>query len=158
MAGSVLNTWRIKRKNINSEIKELKIRLANLEKIAKECKVDLSYKNGCCFVGMTDIGVNYAGSSEDYIEHSRYRDTKEQAEYSLARNKRANGLEALVMKLQPDELGGDWYVYKYEDKWGYGTAYAYYPERVMMNEETAIKVCEMLSSGEYSLEDECNEN
>jgi len=139
--------------NINNEIKELKIRLANLEKIAKECKVDLSYKNGCCFVGMTDIGTNYAGSSEDYIEHSRYRDTKEQAEYSLARNKRANGLEALVMKLQPDELGGDYYVYFYNDKWDYCHTEIHCPETVMMNEDTAIKVCEMLSNEEYSLED-----
>ena len=145
--------------DINNEIKELKIRLAELEKKAKECKVGLNYKNGCCFVGMTDIGTNYAGSSEDYLEHGRYRDTKEQAEYSLARNKRANRLEALVMKLQPNELGGDYYIYNNEGGWNcVRTTITTQPGKVMMTKDTAIKVCEMLSSGEYSLESECNEN
>jgi hypothetical protein len=92
----------------------------------------------------------------EMIKGGRYRKTKENADYSLQRNKRANLLEALVEDLQ-GELGvGEMVVYfdldekEYRyDNGGFGRQSI---EEIIMKEETAIKICEILNTkGVYEL-------
>lgn len=84
------------------------------------------------------------------------RTTKENIIYKQKRNQRANRLEALVEDLQ-GELGvGDYYIfYRIEEK-VYRRCARHenntFPDVVMMKKETAEKVCELLNSGQYSLE------
>lgn len=100
----------------------------------------------------------YWGITTDNLEHGRYRLTKQGADLSLKRNRRANRLEMLVEHLGGLEgvKGGEllWTIYySYsEGKW----AIAYYsanyePEKVYMTEEVANKVVDMLNNGEYVL-------
>jgi len=89
-------------------------------------------------------------------KHGRYRKTKPNAEYSIKRNQRANRLEALVEDLQ-GELGvGDSTIFynKITKKWEYlyVSKGCYFPEVVVIAEETAKKVCELLNKGLYKLE------
>ena len=67
-------------------------------------------------VGVQEVIPEADGDALDFIEHGRYRHTKEVAEMSLERNKRANRLEALA-----EDLGGltefvdgeeNWYIYR----------------------------------------------
>ena len=102
---------------------------------------------------------HYNGSDKDYIEHGRYRLTKEAAEQSFARNKRANRLEALA-----EQLGGlkefetdesNYFIYSSIN--GYGVSsnkLDFNPCTVYMTKETAIKICEMLNNGTFSLDNE----
>lgn len=98
---------------------------------------------------------------ENEIEHGRYRLTKEVAEQSLARNKRANRLEALAEQLgsksYPWGSAGILYcVYQNYDctyKVGY-TDGDLQPEVVYMEEDVAYEICRMLNAGEFSLEGE----
>ena len=106
------------------------------------------------------VGTDYVmsgsgGTSKSYLSCARYRQTKAQAEHTLAREKHTNRLEALVMDIQGDEIGGDWYIFL-DQKNIYQTGRlndATYPEVIMMKEQTAIKVCELLNNKQYSLED-----
>lgn len=92
-----------------------------------------------------------------YVKHGRYRHSREQAEYSVERNKTSNRLEMLAM-----DIDG---LYKF----GYGkencticlknskyeVGYVidlYIPCVVYTDEKTAKRVCELLNSGAYSLD------
>ena len=78
---------------------------------------------------------------------------------SLARNKRANRLEALA-----EQLGGlkefdsnecNYYIYLDNNEWIYSDCvYFYYPEVVYMTEKCVIEICRMLNEGEFSLDGE----
>lgn len=125
----------------------------------KPKKFEWKYESkGTYIVNTHTYEWHYNGSDKDYIEHSRYRLTKEAAEQSLARNKRANRLEALA-----EQLGGlkefeynveNYYVYK-DCIFKYNfTENSFYTEVVYMTEECAIEICRMLNEGEFSLEGE----
>jgi len=99
-----------------------------------------------------------SGDGEQAREHGRYRTTKEGAELSTKRNKRANRLEMLV-----EYLGGlkEWanyeknnFIYYDINRGEYRHFYnsvSFESEKVYMTQECAEKVCELLNSGAYSL-------
>ena len=98
------------------------------------------------------------GKNTLYIEHGRYRKTKQAAEQSLARNKRANRLEALA-----EQLDGliefninkrNWYIWHSGNTWRHDLACGFYPEVVYMTETCAAEICRMLNEGEFSLDNE----
>ena len=107
----------------------------------------------------TYIGIEHSWCDEDSLSFGRYRTTREGAELSLKRNQRANRLEMLV-----EYLGGlkefvegekNWYITLCEGLWIYDFTLKYFsPEHVFMTKKGAIKVCELLNSGAYSLEGE----
>ena len=88
----------------------------------------------------------------------KYRKTEQNAKYSQKRNKRANRLEALVEDIQGELHRGVMCIYfeVEEKKWLYdnGGFGRVAPESVCMEEDTAIKVCELLNNGQYSLDGE----
>ena len=118
-------------------------------------------KNDTYFLAANSVSKSWSGVDKVYLEHGRYRTTQEGAELSLKRNQRANRLEMLV-----EYLGGlkefvvgeeNWYVgYAcLEREWvSHYSEDVYIPERVYMTKEVAIKVCELLNSGAYSLDGE----
>ena len=107
------------------------------------------------------IGSNKPQKGDSFIEHGRYRLTKESAEQSLSRNKRANRLEALA-----EQLGGlkvfEYEVYNYyifknicSGEWQHAWAsHSNYPEAVYMTLDCANEICRMLNEGEFSLDEE----
>ena len=91
------------------------------------------------------------GHSKRLFLNGLYRHTREQAEASLERNRKANRLEMLVYDIQ-DEVGGDYYIYRKDDKWEYcSSSISFYPEVVYMDKDTAEKICEILNNEEYEL-------
>lgn len=141
---------------INGEPVEITLteeQVAFIEEQKKPKQFEMDYSS--CFYVAPDC-VSNGNEQTNYIEHGRYRKTKESAEMSLARNKRANRLEALV-----DQLDGlrkfaygeeNWYVYKSDYTWiAIQTRKCFSPEVVYMAKECAIKVCEILNNGEYEL-------
>lgn len=98
---------------------------------------------------------------ENELEHGRYRLTKEVAEQSLARNKRANRLEALVEQLdglQDPHSPFHTYFIVFDEKENNYKSVTWpdmiSPEIVYMTKKCAIEICRMLNSGEFSLEGE----
>lgn len=102
--------------------------------------------------------IRTCGIYDYYIEHGRYRKSEEVAKKSLARNKRANRLDALA-----EQLGGlkefkygedNYYIYRYGDStlWTITvTSNCFYPEVVYMTKESATEICRMLNNGEFEL-------
>lgn len=125
----------------------------------KPKKFEWKYDYGKFWVGTYEVSKSYSSDSS-YIENGRYRLTKEAAEQSFARNKRANRLEALA-----EQLGGlkefkytetSYFIQRmFDHTWRCVHApSAFAPERVYMTMECAIEICRMLNSGEFSLEGE----
>ena len=117
------------------------------------------YENGSPYLVQVYNVTPGIGKDIEYKQYGRYRRTKEQAEMDFKRQTRMMKLSALVW-----EVGecveftygtSNYYIYyDYKDKiyyTGYDSMY-YNPITVYMTEATAIKVCEMLNSGEYSLD------
>lgn len=110
-------------------------------------------------LGTTNATRFEDGEATLCIEHGRYRKTKEVAEQSLARNKRANRLEALA-----EQLGGlreftfdkeNWFIYSYKGEFMCTyTDGALDHEKIYMTKDCAIEICRMLNEGEFSLDGE----
>jgi hypothetical protein len=140
---------------IDTEIELTKEQVASIE---AQKKLEMKYEEYCTYVlECTYASSGNTGNEIILKEHGRYRKTKQSAELSLARNKRANRLEALV-----DQLDGmkefvegeeNWYIYIGSDTRVYAT-YAdkiRHPEVVYMTKECAIRVYDILNNGEYEL-------
>ena len=141
---------------LKQQIKEAKANLAKMEEeLNKPDKWEWNYEELVTYrLSGSDIIQTFSGNSKKYLEHGRYRRTKEQAEHSLLRNKRANRLEALVYELQ-EKVGGKHYVYEQEGTWTKSTiCFNVHPGVVLMKKSTAIKICNMLNNGKFSLEGE----
>lgn len=134
--------------------------VASIEAQSKPKKFKWNYTYGQTYlIDNVCILKNSDGDGSLIREHGRYRKSKEAAEQSLARNKRANRLEALV-----EQLGGlkkwvdgelNWVIYLRDGLWGYTSfSLSYEPEKVYMTEECAMKICRMLNEGEFSLNGE----
>ena len=144
---------------LQQQLDEMKAKVAEMElELSEPEKFELEYEEEQTYF-LTDIGISSfrTGKYSEYLKHGRYRQTKEGAELSLARNKRANLLEALVEqvgRIKEFAVGEtNYYITYVSDQWDFGrTAVHYEPEKVYMDEDTAIKVCEILNSGEYSIE------
>lgn len=107
------------------------------------------------------IDYNYDGDSFQNIESGRYRLTKEVAEQSLLRNKRANRLEALAEQLGglvSSEAGPNrYYIIFWQDlaKPQAEDLYTVRPETVYMTEKCVFEICRMINSlGGFSLDGE----
>ena len=107
----------------------------------------------------TNITFYESGSSATLIEHGRYRKSQQAAKQSLARNKRANRLEALAEQLSGlidfvKGVSSGYYVYCEKLEWRCSSTSTYYPEQVYMTETCATEICRMLNEGEFSLDNE----
>ena len=146
---------------IDTEIELTEEQVASIEAQKKPKKFEMKYESNCYVLGTANTtpirtfeynSLFLVSSSKD----GSLRKTKESAELSLARNKRANRLEALV-----DQLDGlkefvegekNWYVQNCGGTWytQYTTS-IYYQEVVYMTKECAVEVCRILNAGEYEL-------
>ena len=143
---------------LEKQVGELKATIKLIKaKEAKPKKFKFKYPEECYLLYVTQV-ENGGGQKSSFIEHGRYRITKEVVEQSLARNKRANRLEALA-----EQLGG-------LKEWKYGESNYYicysgrttmwsstfasgcfYPESVYMTEECAVEICRILNNGEFEV-------
>lgn len=98
-----------------------------------------------------ECGTAKPSINQKIHNYGRYRRTKEAAEIDFKRQTRMMRLAALAWEVGECTENNNYYVC-YDDKWSYGFATALYPETVLMSKETAIQVCKMLNSGEYSLD------
>jgi hypothetical protein len=121
-----------------------------------EWKYELDEDGSCIMIDSDSIRT--CGVYDYYIDSGRYRKTQQAAEQSLARNKRANRLEALA-----EQLDGliefninkrNWYIWHSGNTWRYDFTCGFYPEQVYMTEDCATEICRMLNAGEFSLEEE----
>lgn len=100
------------------------------------------------------LKIDYGNNSKN-LEHGRYRKTQKTAEQSLARNKRANRLEALAEQLggliEFDSISWNYHIYQEGRKWIGGSTSLFLPEVVYMTKDCAIEICRMLNAGEFSL-------
>lgn len=134
--------------------------LASIESQIKPKKFKWGYnEDATYFIGDYGIVSRCDGNYILGLEHGRYRKTKEVAEQSLARNKRANRLEALAEQLNglKEWVEGEenWYIYVNDTKWIIGLSTSCYePEKVYMTNECALEICRMLTEGEFSLNGE----
>ena len=147
-------------KEIQAQIKVLKTELGKLEELAKEPKkFEFKFRKGETYLldnRLDFIEKGCTGSLPERIRIGVYRTTKEGAELSLERNRKANRLEMLA-----EYLGGlkefvydenNWYVFSSNESWNVSiSSSCYSPERVYMTEEVAMKIADMLNNGEYEL-------
>jgi hypothetical protein len=108
----------------------------------------------CLNLDSVVTSINY--NNPILLEHGRYRKTKEVAEQSLARNKRANRLEALAEQLgglrEFDDQSLMFYIYKQYDEWSVcSLTTTFFPEVVYMTKECAETITRMLNSGKFTL-------
>jgi len=168
-------------KKIKDEADRLDINKDNKPSFNEPEKYVINYGNDGIGVWMPwndEIPVGYVndydfGNRKFLFDNGVPRKTKENAEYSQKRNRRANRLEALVEELQ-GELGvGDYYIcfdnFIREDlssdfyEAGHETRRYEVGERteliksldlIPMKKETAERICELLNNERYSLDGE----
>jgi hypothetical protein len=142
---------------INGLDTEIELTDEQVASIKSQEKFEFVYSKGSSYyLNATSIVTSNNGADPIVLEHGRYRKTKEVAEQSLARNKRANRLEALA-----EQLGGFqefnytaemYYIYKQYDKWStYSPTSTFFPEVVYMTKECAETITNMLNSGKFTL-------
>ena len=145
---------------IDTEIELTEGQVASIEAQSKPKQFEMKYVQGKeYYLGVGIISAMWFGDANVYLEHGRFRKTKESAELSLARNKRANRLEALVDQLDgmKEFVEGEYNYYIMFDYisdsyfWCSNNSH-YCSERVYMTKECAIRVCEILNAGEYYLD------
>ncbi len=122
-----------------------------------EWKYELDEDGSCIMIDSDSIRT--CGVYDYYIDSGRYRKSEQAAEQSLARNKRANRLEALAEQLNGlTEFVADsanYYIYYLDKRWSINlTMNPFYPEVVYMTETCAAEICRMLNAGEFSLDGE----
>lgn len=142
---------------LKQQVKDMEATIARMEQ-EKPKQFEFNYVK-CNTYRVYDIYIedNYNGDSSAGLEHGRYRRTKEVAEHSMARNKRANRLEAVA-----EQLGGleEWStdfcratIFLADGKWQYNYFIrdSFHPEKVYMTKDCAIIICHMLNTGEFEL-------
>jgi len=147
---------------IDTEIELTEGQVASIEAQSKPKKFEIQYEAGCTFfINSTGLHGRQYGDDITCLYHGRYRKTKESAELSLARNKRANRLEALV-----DQLDGmkefvygekNWYIRYSKEKWLINyDATLYHPGKIYMTQKCAIRVCESDGISDANQREYCN--
>ena len=135
-----------------AEIQETIVKLQKqVKELSKPTKFEWEYEQFKTFlVAETSIFEGRAGTKHDYLAHGRYRKTEQGAEISLARNRRANRLEALVDQIGEIKefvYGETNYFIHRNKKWCVGCAsISFEPDKVYSTEETMEKVCNLLNS------------
>lgn len=106
------------------------------------------------YINSFQAGKGYTANDNDYLEHGRYRKSKEVAEQALDLNKRVNRLHAICEQLdglkEYKANSRNYYIYVV-DEWSYATTAIYTPETIYMTESCATEVCRMLNGGEFML-------
>ena len=149
------------RAKLEEQIGEMEYQLHKMrEELNKPKKFEWSYeKDKSYLISTYFIEDNTLGLDTDFLKHGRFRKTRQAAEMSLARNKRANRLEALAEQLGvlKEFVHGEynhWICFD-DKKWqSVFSKGIYYPETVYMTEDGAIEICRMLNAGEFSLDGE----
>lgn len=107
--------------------------------------------------------VLHSITMSSYANAGSERNTEKAAKLASERMTKANRLSALAHELEGEKEftpygtpGSNYYVYLHNVKghnetWKIVTTFSYSPERVFMTKECAIKICEMLNSGEVVL-------
>ena len=146
-------------------IKEAEAKIAEAKAILKQKEeTKLEYAMGCYYFIGYEIG--YAlGDNKNFLEHARYRDTKEQAKQAQQREMKTNRLEARALKIQA-KIDPNWKVdwsnmfqekyfitFDYSDNQYYKSVFITCRQigTVYMSEETAEQLVEELNSGRYKL-------
>ena len=147
--------------NINGKDVEITLTPEQVEQIQQASKPKLfEYEKENTFaVGVESILQTMNGTDTNTLKYGRYRRTKEAAEIDFKRQTRMMRLSALAWEVgECVEADKRYYIYThiYHNK----CIYRYSPTSettvipgcVYMTYETAHKVCNMLNSGEYSLD------
>ena len=151
------------RAKLEEQIGEMEYQLHKMrEELNKPKKFEWKYiDRNAFYVSTTLIDSGWGIENKSCIEYGRLRKTQKAAEMSLARNKRANRLEALAEQLgglKDFERGNEnHYIYfnNSDNTWHFGTAVVTHnPGIVYMTEQCAKKICRMLNDGEFSLDGE----
>ena len=151
------------KETLQQQIADMEAKLAEMkEELNKPKKFECSYVDGNTFyISTVCTDTEFSGNCKLYIEHGRYRKTQKAAEMSLARNKRANRLEALA-----EQLGGlkefvcgtkNYFVLYDNDtgEWESGWSFSLYnPSITYMTQDCNIEILRMLNAGEFSLDGE----
>jgi hypothetical protein len=142
---------------INGIDTEIELTVEQVASIKAQEKFEFVYsKDRSYYLNLTTVATSSSDNHPIVLEHGRYRKTREVAEQSLARNKRANRLEALAEQLGGlrDFDGQDLvsYVYKEDAKWHANSVIKLFcPEVVYMTKECAKTIADMLNNGEFEL-------
>ena len=151
------------KETLEERIGEMEYQLHKMrEELNKPKKFEWSYEDSnTSLVSDTRIHNCWSGLNENYIEHGRFRKTQKAAEMSLARNKRANRLEALaeqVCGLKEFVCGTKNYFVLYDNdigEWESGLSLSLYnPSTTYMTQDCSIEILRMLNAGEFSLDGE----
>ena len=149
---------------LEKQVAEMKatIELMKAEE-TKPKKFEFKYDRTCYVLGTHATSmINRFEYNSAFLESSAFdgslRISKEQAEKSLARNKRTNRIEALAEQLRglkEWEYGeGNYYICRSGDStiWEIDvTSETFYPESFYMTKECAKEICRMLNNGEFEL-------
>ena len=142
-------------------IEEAEVKIAEAKAILKQEKeIVLEYSYGCSIINTYYVDPGN-GRDKEFLENARYRDTREQAERVVQREREVNRLEARALKINPDwkaDWGNtrqrkcyifyNWETYKYEKNTNVVYRFIGVP---YMSEETANQLVEELNSGRYKL-------
>jgi hypothetical protein len=133
--------------------------VASIEAQQKPKRFEFKYPgNNNYIAGATGIAGNYSDRVDLRLEYRRYRLAEQAAINSLARNKRANRLEALAEQLEGlvefKAEAPNWHIIISStgkiyspDSWNN----RFQPEVVYMTKACAIEICRMLNEGEVEL-------
>lgn len=143
-------------------IAEAEAKIAEAKAILKqkEEEIVLEYSINCYYIGAYQVTAGF-GYTPEVLKHARYRNTEEQAEQALQREKEANRLEARVLEIEPN-WKADW---KDTDQGKWSMHYNYSIKKyqkwrnleirdigvIYMSEKTATQILEELNSGRYKL-------
>jgi archaellin len=142
---------------INGVDTEIELTDAQIASIKTQKEFEFVYdKDSSYYLSTTGVSTSSNGTDPIASYHGRYRKTKEIAEQSLARNKRANRLEALAEQFgglrEFDDQSIMFYIYKQYDKWSVcSLTTTFFPEVVYMTKECAETIADMLNSGKFTL-------
>jgi hypothetical protein len=142
--------------NINGKSVEITLTPEQVAQITEAAKPKLfGYDEGnTYFLGTETISEFNSGKAENSLKQGRYRRTKEAALMDFKRQTRMMRLSALAWEVGECVENGGYCVFKLPggNKYSYGFIEFVSPSEVYMTQETATKVCEILNSGEYSLD------
>jgi hypothetical protein len=113
--------------------------------------------NNTYHIGTHSIADKHNSINPIQSTYGRYRRTKKQAEMDFKRQTRMMRLSSLAWELgecvEWEYKTANWYIFLDHGVWkSHYHELTYFPFEVYMTEQTARKVCEMLNSGEYSLD------
>ena len=137
---------------LQKQLDDLKAKVAEIEgELQRKSKFEFKYEEGETYLLNTHyVDGCYSGDDTIYIQHGRYRKTREVADDAIALQKAAMRLHALVEQLNGFE--GKYQIY-YATEWCYASTgdNIITPGVVLMTKECAEEICRLLNDGEVEL-------